>query len=96
MDGVINMLKIQWKCLFVEITNPGIPWTGMQCRSLRAGGTGILYALPAFVSPSPDKYLWIIQGIIFLHHLLLFFFFFYIYIFLNPPLFVFDVSSLYN
>jgi hypothetical protein len=56
------MLKIQWQCLFVEITNPGIPWTGMQCRSKRAGGTGILYALPFFVSPSPDCYLWIVQG----------------------------------
>lgn len=62
MEGFLNMLKIQWNCLFVEITNPGIPWTGMQCRSKRAGATGAFYALAYFVAPAPDKYLWILQG----------------------------------
>jgi len=62
MDGIQEVLRIQWKCLFEEFTHPGIPWEGIQCRSWRAGGTGCLMALPAFFAPSPDREFWILQG----------------------------------
>jgi len=37
---------------------------GIQCRSWRAGGTGVLMALPGLIAPAPDRYLWFIQGIL--------------------------------
>ena len=49
--------------VFRDARNSGLPWSGMQCRSLIAGGTGVLYALPALACPSAgEKCLWAMQA----------------------------------
>ena len=49
--------------VFKDARNSGLPWDGMQCRSLIAGGTGVLYALPALACPTPaEKSLWFVQA----------------------------------
>ena len=45
-------LQVHAETLVVDFTSAGIPWEGLQCRSIMAGGSGIMYALPALVCPS--------------------------------------------
>jgi hypothetical protein len=44
----------------------GLPWEGHQCRSKMAGLSGILYALPALVSPGHpyDQIMWTTQALV--------------------------------
>jgi len=47
--------------------NNNLPWKGEQTRSLIAGGSGILYTLPALASPSTarvEQTAWVIQAIL--------------------------------
>jgi hypothetical protein len=47
-----------------NFTKSGLPWHGHECRSLFAGGTGILYCLPALCCHNNrlEQAMWIVQA----------------------------------
>ena len=65
-EGVIHTARIQWHCITQDLTQNALPWHNPcpQCRSLLAGGSGCLYALPLLVCPSnSEKMLWVLQAV---------------------------------
>jgi len=61
----VHVLEVQWHCLTQDFTHPGLPWEppAPECRSILAGGSGCLYALPMLVCPSyGEKMLWVLQA----------------------------------
>lgn len=64
-DSLAKTVLLQVNGLTEGFRTSGLPWDGPQCRSWMAGGSGILYCLPAFVSPtnSLEQFAWIIQAI---------------------------------
>ena len=65
MDGAKAFFEMQFRCLFKEFTSSGLPWRGEKCRSLLAGGSGILYALAALGCPTLwEQAMWVSQALI--------------------------------
>ena len=65
LGGLVHVLEVQWHCLTQDFTHPGLPWEppAPECRSILAGGSGCLYALPMLVCPSyGEKMLWVLQA----------------------------------
>lgn len=53
----------QIRALTHGFCNNNLPWEGECCRSIMAGGSGILYFLPALVCPSNfEKMMWVLQA----------------------------------
>ena len=44
---VVQTIQHQLQGMTEDFVKSGLPWSGNQCRSFMAGGTGILYCLPA-------------------------------------------------
>jgi hypothetical protein len=64
---VANTLSLQLKGITKDFRNNGLAWKGSQCRSLIAGGSGILYALPALVCSNNhplECVIWIVQAVL--------------------------------
>jgi hypothetical protein len=62
-----NTLSLLLKGVTKDFRSNGMPWKGSRCRSLIAGGSGILYALPALVCSSNhplECVMWIVQAIL--------------------------------
>ena len=58
-----HTLQVHVDSMVHDFNASGIPWKGMQCRNLWAGGTGVLYALPALVCPTwPERAMWCVQA----------------------------------
>eukprot|EP00525_Craspedostauros_australis_P008247 CAMPEP_0198122896 /NCGR_PEP_ID=MMETSP1442-20131203/36110_1 /TAXON_ID= /ORGANISM="Craspedostauros australis, Strain CCMP3328" /LENGTH=227 /DNA_ID=CAMNT_0043782001 /DNA_START=184 /DNA_END=864 /DNA_ORIENTATION=+ len=56
--GVVDSILV-YKIFF----HNGLPWEGAQCRAVRSGLSGILYALPMFTSPNPiETAAWVTQA----------------------------------
>jgi len=49
-----------------EFQNPGLPWTVYECRSVIAGGSGVLYCLPALFCKSDNitQCIWVTQALL--------------------------------
>ena len=49
-----------------EFNQNGLPWSGEQCRSIMAGGSGVLYCIPALFCKDNriEQSLWITQAIL--------------------------------
>ena len=62
---ISHALSLHLTSLLKDFRSNGLPWQGDQCRSLMAGGSGCLYALPALYSCSrSEQALWITQSIL--------------------------------
>jgi hypothetical protein len=59
-----NTVFFQLKGMTNGFQKSGLPWTGIRCRSLMAGGSGLLYCLPAFVSCTNrlEQVTWVVQA----------------------------------
>jgi hypothetical protein len=58
-----GFISHQIKGIVHDFCDNGLPWDGYQCRSLRAGGSGCLFALPWLFASSPwEQFAWLIQG----------------------------------
>ena len=56
---------VQFNGMFHDCCNSTLPWKGYQCRSIRAGGSGCLYALPALATSNRwEQAIWITQAIL--------------------------------
>jgi hypothetical protein len=56
---------VQFNGIFLNFCDSTLPWKGHQCRSLRAGGSGCLYALPALATSNRwEQAIWITQAIL--------------------------------
>ena len=65
IEAIFNALMLLANTTIQNFTSSGLPWTGGQCRSLRAGASGILLALCALVVDTVfERALWIIQGVL--------------------------------
>jgi hypothetical protein len=64
--STMNTSVLQLRGLTSDFQKSGLPWEGYQCRSLMAGGSGVLYALPCFIPAISfvDGSLWILQAIL--------------------------------
>ncbi len=61
--AAVDVTYTQLSKMFVDMRYNGIPWHGDECRSIMAGLSGLLYALPALVCPSPlEKCMWVLQA----------------------------------
>ena len=64
LEAIIHLVHTHVHAILMDASDSGIPWSGLQCRSIIAGGTGIMYALPALVCPTWwEKSLWFVQAI---------------------------------
>ena len=64
---ILNTCLHQFKGLTEDFQKSGLPWDGYQCRSILAGGSGIMYALPSLLVTSLDyteKIMWIVQAVL--------------------------------
>eukprot|EP00980_Cylindrotheca_fusiformis_P002209 scaffold504_cov109-Cylindrotheca_fusiformis.AAC.15 len=64
-NALYRMTVLQLECLFRDFHWNGLPWEGMQCRSVKAGLTGIFFALPAILTPTMhplEQCWWILQA----------------------------------
>jgi hypothetical protein len=60
-----HALFVQFNGMFHDCCDSTLPWKGYQCRSLRAGGSGCLYALPALATSNRwEQAIWITQAIL--------------------------------
>jgi hypothetical protein len=60
-----HAVTIQFNGIFRNHCDSTLPWKGYRCRSLRAGGSGCLYALPALATSNRwEQALWITQAIL--------------------------------
>jgi hypothetical protein len=60
-----HAVLLQFNGIFHDFCDSGLPWKGYQCRSLRAGGSGCLYALPALATSNRwEQAIWITQAIL--------------------------------
>ena len=58
-----SFLERLFYSMTVDFQSSGLPWSGQQCKSLRAGGSSILCVIPMLVEVSPiAKCWWILQG----------------------------------
>ena len=58
-----GFISHQVKGIIHDFCDNGLPWDGYQCRSLRAGGSGCLFALPCLFASHPlEQLAWLIQG----------------------------------
>lgn len=59
-------LRYQIRGMTEGFRKSGLPWNGDQCVSVFAGGTGILYCLPAFACQDYhlEQARWILQGLL--------------------------------
>jgi hypothetical protein len=74
VQDISNTLALQIKGVTQDFCKSGLPWEGFQCRSAMAGGSGILYALPALVvvcsnhsnhdHPMVEQCLWMAQAML--------------------------------
>ena len=66
LRNVLKTLTVQTRGLTKEFRSNGLPWKGKKCRSILAGGSGVLYCLPALVCQSNpfEQCTWIAQGIL--------------------------------
>lgn len=55
-NALYRMVVIQLECLFTNFYWNGLPWEGMQCRSAKAGLSGVFFALPALLVPHMHPY----------------------------------------
>lgn len=64
---IVNTVAIQvQETTIKEFQNPGLPWTVNECRSVIAGGSGILYCLPAFFCKGNNitQCIWVTQALL--------------------------------
>jgi hypothetical protein len=61
-----KVAKTQVRGMTEEFRSSGLPWSGHECRSLIAGGSGVLYCLPAlFCNSNPlEQSIWLTQALI--------------------------------
>jgi hypothetical protein len=59
-----HVISLPLRNLSQEFCNNGLPWEGNSCRSLLAGGSGCLYALPALFANASflERMIWIVQA----------------------------------
>jgi hypothetical protein len=59
-----HVISLPLSNLSQEFCNNGLPWEGNDCRSLLAGGSGCLYALPALFANVSffEQMIWIVQA----------------------------------
>ena len=61
----LNSTSMQIHGMLSDFRKSNMPWEGPQCRSILAGGSGVLLALPAVVCPNPlEQLVWIVQGVL--------------------------------
>ncbi|KAG7346001.1 DDE superfamily endonuclease [Nitzschia inconspicua] len=65
LDVIFQTVLHQLQGLTDDFYQSGLPWSGPQCRSLFAGGTGVLYCLPALVCNNDrlEQGTWILQAV---------------------------------
>lgn len=63
---VSKMIKTQILGLTRDFRTNGLPWSGHECRSIIAGGSGVLYCLPALFCKDNniEQYRWITQALL--------------------------------
>ena len=63
---IAKVVKTQIGGMTEEFRSSGLPWSGHECRSVIAGGSGVLYCLPAlFCSSNPlEQCIWLTQALI--------------------------------
>lgn len=63
---ITKVAKTQARGMTEEFRSSGLPWSGHECRSLIAGGSGVLYCLPAlFCNSNPlEQSIWLTQALI--------------------------------
>jgi hypothetical protein len=62
---ISKTINHQFHGMTKNFTKSGLPWHGTECRSLFAGGSGILYCLPALFCHNnrSEQLMWIVQAI---------------------------------
>lgn len=61
---LFRFLAFHWNALTSDFRHSALPFKRPACQSLWAGGSGILYVLPAFATPFLwESVLWILQAI---------------------------------
>ena len=63
---ILVTIAAQARGLTQDFRTNGLPWTGQKCRSVVAGGSGVLYCLPALFcgNNSIERCVWVAQAIL--------------------------------
>ena len=66
LQNIVKTVVAQARGMTEEFNNSGLPWTGHECRSVIAGGSGVLYCLPAFFCKNNhiEQCVWFTQALI--------------------------------
>jgi hypothetical protein len=63
-NALFTMILIQLECLFTNFNWNGLPWEGIQCRSAKAGLSGVFFAVPILVVQNNryEQVWWLLQA----------------------------------
>jgi len=66
LEQIAKTVVAQARGLTEEFQNSGLPWTCNECRSVVAGGSGVLYCLPALFCKSNrvEQCIWLAQALL--------------------------------
>lgn len=66
LNQVSKAITEQARGMTNDFKSNGLPWKGPECRSILAGGSGVLYCLPAFFCKSnrTEQCVWLMQALL--------------------------------